>query len=205
MLEGLKVRTNNIEDLKDIDSGLFKIIENVERRTKSNFFFNSIKRSLAENTEVGGWVHSQHVDWDKDGDSQAVDIARWSFDGSPEEIAKMFFEEGATGVGIYNTHIHVDNNPSRVANPYFKDNRTIFNSYDKFKNIISFNYFKTFYDKTLANDRKGKDDKLDIYDDYVNNDVIGSYEKAKNIDEGLLLSLGIAVATIIILSKKIFE
>ena len=188
------MRTKNIEELKDIDSGLLAIIERVEKRTGFDFYFNSIKRSTQENKDVGGYVKSQHLDLDLDGDSQAVDIARWSFEGSPEYVAQLFYEEGATGVGIYNGHIHVDNNPLRIDNPYFKDYRTVFTSFDKFKEVLSYNYFGKFYNKSLAILRKGKKDIPEVVE--VPGTVPGT---VTDISDDKLKAIGLAFVSILVL------
>jgi len=144
------------DELTRIDEGLGKILRDIETETDSNLLLTDIIRTQQENTALGGWKYSQHVDWDNDGDSQAVDISRNSFEGSPEDFARRAYAKGATGVGIYDTHVHIDNNPDRVANPYFKDNRTKFGGYDESKTQIkSFEYFAGSYDRQLAESRKG--------------------------------------------------
>lgn len=180
---------SSTQDLSRIDPGLYMIISSVESATNSDFYLTSVERSEEENKAVGGWYKSQHVDWDGDGDSQAVDIRRSSFVGSPESIAKMFYSQGATGVGIYDTHIHVDNNPDRINDPYFKDYRTTKSKFDE-KLGITFDYFKDAYNKTLAEIRKGKNDNVshETISDNINN-------KTKFSNE-ILIGVGVAVVTI---------
>jgi len=178
------MRTNKNSNIDNIDAGLKKILEDVEKKKNYNLYYTSILRSKEENKKVGGWEYSQHIDFDDDGDSQAVDIARSSFEGSPESLAKLLYSLGATGIGIYNTHVHVDNNPDRVVNPYFRDYRTNFNKFDEVKNKInSFDYFKSFYNKKLAVERRGS-----------------TQNKVKNFgfSDDTLIKVGIAVVSILI-------
>ena len=183
--------TKNMKDLGNIDEGLKEILSAVESETKSNFYFTSILRSEERNKEVGGWSGSQHVDWDDDDDSQAVDIRRSSFYGSPEEMARKFYAQGATGVGIYDTHIHVDNNPDRVDNPYFKDYRTKKTIYDETINIGGFGFFANFFNRVLAQNRKGTTN--------IEEKVVSVGGAKTKINENSLIQIGLAVVSILVL------
>jgi len=167
------LRTNEQSKLDNIDSGLKKILADIEKALNADLYFTSIMRSEEENQAVNGWSKSQHVDWDKDGDSQAVDIRRSSFKGSPEDFAQLAYSLGATGVGIYDKHIHIDNNPNRLDNPYFKDYRTKFTKYDESKKKIgSFDFFKDSYNKALAFLRQGKTDNSISNDTGLSDEMI---------------------------------
>lgn len=176
---------NNLEGIKSkIDNGLYSILSDLEKANKSNFYYTSDLRSVESNKAVGGSVNSPHVDWDGDGDSEAVDIRRSSFNGSPVQLAKLAFSYGATGVGIYDTHVHIDNKATRVESPYFKDFRTMTNQWDKGQSkITSIAYFKNNYNKVLANLRKGKNDLL-----------------ANKIDDDILIKIGLAAVAILVAS-----
>lgn len=167
-----------------IDKGLQEILNAMG----GNYVYSNILRSIQKNKEVGGWSGSMHVDWDKDGDSQAVDILRNSFSGSPESEARKAFAQGATGVGIYNTHIHVDNNPARIENPYFKDYRTVKTKFDE-QLGITFDYFKNYYNKELAILRQGRNDN-------VSRETIDENINTTKFSNNTLLSVGVAVVTI---------
>jgi hypothetical protein len=184
--------TKNMNELENIDPGLKEILSAVEKETNSNFYFTDILRTKEElKTIPGAWSGSMHVDWDDDGDSQAVDIRRSSFVGSPESYARKLYAQGATGIGIYDTHIHVDNNPDRLDNPYFKDYRTKKTEYDETINISGFNFFKNFFNKSLAENRIGSTNKEEKV-------VVVGGARTK-INENSLVQIGLAVVSILVL------
>jgi len=185
------MKTKNVIDLQFIDSGLYKILSAIEAKTGWDLYLTSIKRTKSENIAVGGWEHSLHVDWDNDGDSEAVDIRRSSFAGSPESLARLAYAEGATGVGIYDTHVHIDNNPKRILNPYFKDYRKKKTKYDEGVGL-SFSDFKKHYNQSLAEIRKGKNDN-------VPRETIGDNINKTKFDDKTLIGVGVAVVTILTL------
>ena len=74
------------------------------------FNVNCASRCKKHNTEVGGVDNSAHL-IDEDGFSRALDI-RCSDSRSRSIIVKALILEGFTRIGIYDTFIHADDDPS---------------------------------------------------------------------------------------------
>lgn len=62
-------------------------------------------RTVARNRAVGGAQDSRHV-YDKHADTPAVDVTFGR--GTPEQWAAMAISMGVGGVGLYPSHVHVD-------------------------------------------------------------------------------------------------
>jgi len=70
-----------------------------------NLWITSGLRSKAYNEKIGGAENSEHLT------GSAVDIARASFKQSPEEFRRIAESLGFGGIGLYDTHVHVDIGP----------------------------------------------------------------------------------------------
>lgn len=83
-----------------IDSHLYEVLDKIRERVGKPVYINSGYRCPEHNEEVGGSPNSQH----KLG--IAADI-RW--EGiNPVKDAKIAFECGADGIGVYASFLHVD-------------------------------------------------------------------------------------------------
>lgn len=64
--------------------------------------YNSAYRSPEYNKKVGGAQDSQHIK------GLAVDIARNSYKENPQQLIEIATGLGFTGIGIYDTFVHLD-------------------------------------------------------------------------------------------------
>jgi len=82
-------------------------------------YINSAYRCPERNRQVGGAENSQHLH------GTAVDFLLRNHFYDIEEIGSMAINIGFTGIGYYNTHIHVDIRelPEGRTNPIIWDNR----------------------------------------------------------------------------------
>lgn len=90
-----------------VDSKLVTLLQKLRDRLGRPLSFTSAYRCSVHNVHVGGAENSYH----KKG--QAVDIPIWMTGKDPEELVKICFEIGFTGVGLNlkKGFIHVDVRP----------------------------------------------------------------------------------------------
>lgn len=96
-------------DFNELETDLQSKLKRLEAIVGSLHYISG-KRTRSYNAGVGGASDSQHIY------GRAVDIARNSFKESPVELGKIAVELGFTGIGFYDTHIHLDDRP----NPNFR-------------------------------------------------------------------------------------
>lgn len=138
------------KDLNTIEPLLKKKLQEIEKETGDNLYITSALRSSRHNKSVGGAENSNHLDKDGNGLVWAVDIARYSFAGSPEKMILKMNKKGINGCGIYDDHIHVDIRSISA----FWDKRTGEGQYDQVKKVnININDLDHLFDDKI-NDLK---------------------------------------------------
>lgn len=82
------------------------------------FIINSAYRTPAYNQKIGGSLGSQHV-YGRAFDVSLRGIKKYKI----EDLAKLARITGFTGIGLYDTFIHVDNRPSGPAEWDFRSKK----------------------------------------------------------------------------------
>ncbi len=76
---------------------------------------SSATRDAKTNARVGGVKHSQHID----GNAVDIDVTGWSLD-KRKKFIQTASANGFTGIGVYNSHIHIDKGARRAWGPSTK-------------------------------------------------------------------------------------
>lgn len=85
-----------------IDEGLVEKLQQLRDRLGKPLKINSAYRCPQRNQQVGGAENSQHLK------GKAVDVNIMNLDCDIDEIKRMAIEIGFTGIGLYNSFIHLD-------------------------------------------------------------------------------------------------
>lgn len=111
---------------QELDPVLQTKLKQLENVLGSKLTYTSGLRTQAYNNTLPlSSKNSMHIDWDKDGDSEAVDFLRSTYKETPEELIPILVGLGFTGIGIYDKHIHVDVRKNPHERGYsFWDERT---------------------------------------------------------------------------------
>ena len=94
-----------------IDPVLADLAKSIANRLDVELYINSAYRDTVKNTAVGGARTSAHMS------GYALDISWDEFDNAKrEEMLRVAIEEGAKGIGIYSTFLHIDIGNKRAWN-----------------------------------------------------------------------------------------
>lgn len=97
-----------------VDSGLVSKLQELRERLNTPLIITSGFRCDERNKQVGGAEESYHLE------GKAVDISTGNIDEDIDTIYRMAVDIGFSGIGLYDSFIHLDTRliPARWGNRY---------------------------------------------------------------------------------------
>ncbi|MTI49567.1 MAG: DUF882 domain-containing protein [Firmicutes bacterium] len=114
-------QSNSDNPVVMLDPKLVDLLQRFRDKLNKPCYVNSGYRTPEYNEAIGGYEKSKHLL------GQAADISKNNLDKTDDELIQIAVECGFKGIGIYDTHIHLDCGYYAYPNEYgyyFWDYRT---------------------------------------------------------------------------------